>query len=337
MKMKDIASQAGVSMATVSNVINGNHNKVSQATIEKIQNIIEENDYKPNATARSLALKESKIISVIVSNMGKDEDFAMSPYNAEVLSLLEKYVRRKGYYLMVRVVERCKEVIPLSKAWNVDGIILLGANIDEIEEIEKNVKVPTVYLDSYITDQDIANVGINDYKGGFMAARYLLGKGHRNIAIVGPDINSSDVVRERFKGFCEACRERQIEITDENLFYAPTVFDYGIEAGQKIAFSDKRFTAVAAMSDILAVGVMEGLRISGLNVPENVSVIGFDNLRMCIYTNPKLTSISQNLEEKVKRAGEYLFYMINNKEKLVIDDKIDVGVVERQSVKQLIV
>ncbi len=337
MKMKDIATQAGVSTATVSNVINGNYHKVSEDTIKKVLQIIEENDYKPNATARSLALKESKIISVVVSNMGTEEDFAMSPYNSEVLALLEKYVRKQGYYLMVRVVKKCREIIPISDAWNVDGIILLGANIEEIEEIEETIQVPTVYLDSYVKDLDIANVGIDDYKGGFMAARYLLGKGHRNIAIAGPAINSSEVVMERYRGFCDACRERQVEITPDCVFKSPTIFENGVEAGQQIAFSNRGFTAVAAMSDILAAGVMEGLRISGLNVPEHVSVIGFDNLRMCIYMNPKLTTISQNLEEKVKRAGEYLFHMIQNKEKIVVDDKIDVGIVERQSVKQLII
>lgn len=336
MKMKDIAAQAGVSTATVSNVINGNHHKVSEDTIKKIQQIIEENDYKPNATARSLALKESKIISVVVANMGEDEDFAMSPYNSEVLALLEKYVRKQGYYLMIRVVKKCREVIPISSAWNVDGIILLGANIGEIEEIEATLQVPTVYLDSYMKDVDIANVGIDDYKGGFMAARYLMGKGHRKIAIAGPDINSSEVVMERYRGFCDACRERQVEVTPDCLFESPTIFENGIELGKQIAFSDRGFTAVAAMSDILAAGIMEGLRISGLNVPEHVSVIGFDNLPMCVYTNPKLTTISQNLEEKVKRAGAYLFEMIQNKEKIVVNDRIDVGIVERQSVKQLI-
>lgn len=336
MKMKDIAAQAGVSTATVSNVINGNYHKVSEDTIKKIQKIIEENDYKPNATARSLALKESKIISVVVSNMGDDENFAMSPYNTEILALLEKYVRKQGYYLMVRVVKKCREVIPISTAWNVDGIILLGANVEEIEEIEASLQVPTVYLDSYVKETDIANIGIDDYKGGFMAARYLLGKGHKNIAFAGPDINSSEVIMERYRGFCDACKERQVEITQDCIFESPTIFEKGIEVGQQIAFSSKGFTAVAATSDILAAGVMEGLRISGLNVPEHVSVIGFDDLPMCIYTNPKLTTISQNLEEKVKRAGEYLFYMIQNKEKVAVNDKIDVGIVERQSVKQLI-
>lgn len=337
MKMKDIAKQAGVSTATVSNVINGNHHKVSEDTLKKIQQIIEDNEYKPNATARSLALKESKIISAVVANMGEEEDFAMSPYNSEVLALLERYVRKQGYYLMIRVVKKCKEVIPISSAWNVDGIVLLGANIEEIEEIEASLKVPTVYLDSSIENMNITNVGIDDYRGGFMAARYLLGKGHKSIAFAGPDINSSEVIMERYRGFCDACKERQVEITDENLFASPTIFEDGIELGQQIAFSAKKFTAVAAMSDILAAGIIEGLRISGLSVPEHISVMGFDNLPMCVYTNPKLTTISQNLEEKVKRAGEYLFYMIDKKEKIIVNDRIDVGIVERQSVKQLLI
>lgn len=334
-KIKDIAIKAGVSTATVSNVINGNYHKVSKETIKKVKQIIEENDYKPNATARSLALKESKIISLVVANMDEDDVFSVSPYNSEIVSLFERYVRKKGYYLMIRIVKKCSEIIPISAAWNVDGVVLLGADATEIPEIEKNLHVPTVYLDSYVKDLDIANVGIDDYKGGFLAARYLLGKGHRKFAIAGPNIESSDVVRERFRGFCDACKGRGIEITEQNIFEAPTIFENGVEVGKKIAFSNRGITAVAAMSDILAFGVMEGLRLCGLTVPGDVSVIGFDNLPMCKFTYPKLTTVSQNFEQKVSCAGEHLFEMIEKKTNKVVHDVLDVEIVERQSVKEV--
>lgn len=336
MKIKDIAKKAGVSTATVSNVINGNHNKVSKETIKKVQKIIEENDYKPNATARSLALKESKIIGVVIPNLGKEEPFSISPYNAQILALLENYVRRKGYYLMIRSISKCKKIIPIFSTWNVDGVILLGAYKTEVAEIEEKLKVPTVYIDTYGEELPIANIGSDDYKGGFLAARYLLGKGHRKIAFVGPSVESPGVIQERFRGFCDACRERQVEVVPENVFEAWTIYEQGVEAGKKIAFSDKGFTAVAAMSDIVAFGVMEGLRRSGLNVPGDVSVIGYDNLPECKYSNPQLTSVSQNLERKAFGAGEQLFKMIHEKKKIAFNEIVDVEIVERQSVKELI-
>ena len=198
MNLKTIAETAGVSTATVSNVINGNYHKVSQKTIEKIQKIIEENEYQPSATARSLASKESKIIGVVISHVGEEEIFSMSPYNARLLGFLENYVRREGYYLMLRCTRECKEIIPLFSSWNVDGIILFGAFEDEVEGIRKHLDVPTVYIDAYTERNEIANVGIDDYKGGSLAARYLIGKGHRKIAFVGPDINSQGVIQQRY-------------------------------------------------------------------------------------------------------------------------------------------
>lgn len=335
MKIKDIAQKAGVSTATVSNVINGNHHKVSQETIKKVQKIIEENDYKPNATARSLALKESKIIGVVIPYVGKDEPFSESPYYARILALLENYVRGQGYYLMIRCIRQCKKIIPIFSTWNVDGVILLGAHKDEVAEIEERLKVPTVYIDTYAEQLQVATVGSDDYKGGFLAARYLMGKGHRDMAFVGPDVNSSVVIHERYRGFCEACKERGIEITSDNVFEAWTIYEQGVQAGKKIGISDKKFTAVIAMSDIVAFGVMEGLRLSGLNIPNDISVMGYDNLPECKYTYPQLTSVSQNLEQKAFLAGEHLFKMIRDKQKLVVNEKVDVEIAERQSVKEV--
>lgn len=334
MNLKTIAKEAGVSTATVSNVINGNHHKVSKETLLKVQKIIEDNNYKPNATARSLASKESKIIGVVIPNVDIEENFLTNPHDAQILALLENYIRKQGYYMMVRCVRQCKEIVPLFSTWNVDGVVLLGTYKSDVEEIQERFDVPTVYIDTYAEELDIANVGIDDYKGGYLAARYLLGKGHRNIAYVGP-FDSPGVVRQRYQGFCDACAEQGIEVTPDHVFESGTLYRNGILAGQKIAISDTKFTAVAAMSDIMAFGVMEGLRLCGMNVPNDISIIGFDNLPDCCYSNPKLTSISQNLKQKAFLVGEYLFQMIREKKKITVNKKIDVEIVERQSVKDL--
>lgn len=335
MNLKMIAQQAGVSTATVSNVINGNHHKVSRETLLKVQKIIADNDYKPNATARSLASKKSRIIGVVIPYVGPEDNFFVNPYNARMLGLLENYIRNQGYYLMVRCVGECTDVIPLFSSWNVDGVIFLGALRSQIVEIRKRLNVPTVYMDTYAEDMGITNVGIDDYKSGYLSAGYLLGKGHKEIAFVGPDVHYPGVIQHRFHGFRDACRERGIEITDEHHFEANTLYRSGVAAGQRIAMSGRRFSAVAVMSDIVAFGVIEGLRLCGLNVPQDVSVIGFDNLPECQYSNPKLTTISQNMEEKARRAGECLFQQIREENTAIISEKLDVEIVERQSVKDL--
>lgn len=335
MNLKTIAKLAGVSTATVSNVINGNHHKVSQETIERVQKIIEENNYKPNATARSLASKKSKIIGVVVPNISEEENFFLNPHDAYLLALLENYIRNQGYYMMLRCVRHCKETIPLFSTWNVDGLIFFGTFRAEIEEIQPKLTVPAVFVDAYADDLDICNVGLDDRKGGYLAGRYLLSKGHRKIAFVSPDVNESGVIRERYLGFRDACAEKGVEVTTDHLFTVNTLYQSGVVAGQKIAMSDIRFTAVAVTSDIVAFGVMDGLRQSGVSVPHDVSVIGFDNLPECQYSNPKLTTISQRVDLKAKLVGENLFRLIDNKDAENVSVKSDVEVLERQSVRDL--
>lgn len=333
MKIKDIARQAGVSTATVSNVINGNHHKVSQATIEKVQGIIAEMGYSPSATARSLASKESRIIGVVVPNLSEEEAFSINAYTTQAVGRLEQYVRKKGYYLMIRSVRKCEEIVPVVSGWNVDGVIFLGAFRSEVERIESLLKVPTIYVDTYAPDLGIANVGINDRKGGYLMGKYLLDKGHRRIAFVGPSVESPGVIQQRYRGFCAALEEQGLEMAADQIFVAETRGQSGIETGMKIASSEQDFTAVAAMSDMLALGIMVGLRRGGRRVPEDVSVIGFDNLTACEYTYPTLTTIGQNIDEKCDLVCKHLFEMIKKKEKTPVNEVLDVELIERQSVK----
>lgn len=334
MNLKTIAEKAGVSTATVSNVINGNYRKVSQETVARVQKIIEENNYKPNATARSLASKKSKIIGVVIPNVSEEETFFLNPHDAYILAMLEKHIRNQGYYMMVRCVRQSKEVIPLFSSWNVDGMIFFGTFSGEIEDIRCRLKVPTVFIDAYAEGLEVANVGIDDYRGGYLSARYLLDRGHRRIAFVGPSVEQPGVIRQRYRGFCDACREKGVQVTAANRFLADTLYQSGVEAGRAVAASDMGFTAVSVMSDIVAFGVMEGLRLAGKRVPEDVSVIGFDDLPECRYSNPQLTTVSQTADQKALQAWECLYQLICGQEVPLTNKRIDVTIVERNSVME---
>lgn len=336
MTLKDIAAEAGVSSVTVSNVINGNLKKVSSETVDRVKSIIEKYNYKPNATARSLAKKESRIIAVIVPNIGVDQNFLQSPYNAELLGVLEKEIRQRGYYMMVRCVVSCMEIIPLFTTWNVDGVIIVGAFSNEAREISCKIKTPMIFIDTYCQEVPIANVGSNDYKGGYLGMKYLIARGHRNIAFAGPSVTSQGVIQERFRGANDALKEKSLAINEDIIYEATTTYEEGVTLGRKIAFSDKDITAVISMSDILALGIMEGLRLSGKMVPEDISVIGYDNLSECRYSVPQLTTVSQNIIEKAELTAHYLFQMINTRSELIINEMTDVEIIERQSVRNLI-
>ncbi|MBQ3772831.1 MAG: LacI family DNA-binding transcriptional regulator, partial [Pseudobutyrivibrio sp.] len=251
MNLKDIAKLAGVSTATVSNVLNGNTSKVSETTKERIEKIIKEVDYKPNAMARSLAKKESKMIGLVVPYIGPDEDFFMNPYYARMVAALERYVRSKEYYLMLRCVPDCRQVIPQLSSWNVDGVFFLGVVEPDVKEIISALDAPVVFLDTYTKEKNIVNVGLDDYKGGYLSARYLIGKGHKKIALACPDYKNPGVVRERYLGFIKACEEAGIEFTEDDIYRTDAVYNGAITVGNDIALSGKGYTAVATMSDIV--------------------------------------------------------------------------------------
>lgn len=332
MNLKTIAQLAGVSTATVSYVINGNHHKVSRETIEKVQKIIEETNYKPNATARSLASKKSKIIGVVVSNIDDDDNFAGNPHYAHLMALLENEIRNHGYYMMLRCVSHCRDIIPMFSSWNVDGMIFFGTLAGDVQDMKENIQVPTVFIDAYLEDMNFANVGVNDYRGGYLSGKYLMEKGHRDVAVVGIGFQYDGVMGKRFRGFCQACEEYGVMLREENIFIEKTDYPSGVEVGKRIAQSHIPFTAVAVMADIAAIGVMEGLRLGGKRVPEDVSVIGFDNLREGQYTYPKLTTVSQNTPEKARQVASLLMRMIGGEHPRTNICLEDLEVVERDSV-----
>ncbi len=334
-KLKDIAKEAGVSAVTVSNVINGKNNKVSVATIEKVNEIVKKYNYIPNATARSLVIKQSKIIGVVIPNIGQGENFLRDSYNAEILGVLEHIIRKNGYYLMVRCVGKATEIIPTLSNWNVDGVIFLGIFKEDVVEIRKKMRCHMIFLDTYFEGMKIANVGVDDYKGSYIATQYLLKKGHSKIAFVGQDNNNQGVIRERFRGVSDAMFEAGLSIPGERIFVVDTSYKRGIDVGKKIAQMKDDITAVVSISDILALGVMEGLRLSHIRIPDEISIIGFDNSPECRYCTPQLTSVSQNIERKAELAARYLFQMIRENKNMVIDEKIDVEIVERQSVRKI--
>lgn len=335
MNLKDVAKLAGVSTATVSNVLNGNTGKVSAETKERIEKIIKEVDYKPNAMARSLAKKESKIIGLVVPYIGPDEDFFMNPYYARVVAALERFVRSKDYYLMLRCVPDCRSVIPQLSSWNVDGAFFLGVLEQDVHEIVSALDAPAVFLDTYTDEQNIVNIGLDDYKGGYLSARYLIGKGHKKIALACPDYEEKCVVRQRYLGFVKACQEAGIPFSEQDVYKTDTIYQSAINIGHDLAFSNNGYTAVATMSDIVAFGLIEGLKQCGLNVPEDMSVIGFDNLAEGEYVSPKLTTISQDFNEKANAAGVGMFEILEGNKEYTADIHLPVQIIERQTVKEV--
>lgn len=329
--LKDIADEAGVSMMTVSNVVNGKRARVSPETIERIQRIVAERGYVPSASARSLAAKSSRLIGLLVP--AADEDSLMiSPHNVAIVGQIERELRKGGYHLLLRGIAAPAEVAEALQSWSLDGAVLLGFLDEEIDRLTARAvgKVSLLAIDSYSGNPLTTGVRSDDYTGALLAARHLLELGHREIVFAGPSFTDVGVVHERFSGFQAAFAEAGL-VWQERKVSANTTHASGRELGRRLKSLHPSATAVFATADILAIGIMEGLAESGFSVPSDVSVLGFDDLDLSAYVTPKLTTIAQDIPRKAAIAVQLLLGTIEGKEHPVDPITLEVRLIERGS------
>ncbi|MDR0293463.1 MAG: LacI family transcriptional regulator [Oscillospiraceae bacterium] len=334
-KLKDIAREAGVSITTVSNVIHNKKNRVSPELVAKIQEIIGRENYVPSMTARTLANSASPIIGIINHLVPRHVGgFMADPFHNTFMGSIEDRIREKGYFLMVRTVEDTRGLEAICRNWNLAGMIFTGLFRDEFFECVRGIGVPYVLIDSYIGLPEVCNVGLEDQKGGYMATRYLLERGHRVIAFTSPFIRKNGVVERRLEGYKQALREFDVPFDQTLVFEQEISISEGVRLGYQLS-QKKQITGIFASADILAAGIMAGLREMGVNVPGDKSIVGFDDNYLCQITYPRLTTIHQDAEEKGIIATEMMIAQLSGKpirERHII---LPVRLVERESVREI--
>ena len=333
--IKDIAKEAGVSYTTVSNVIHGKSSRVSAQTIAQINEIIKLSGYAPNMSARSLVSNSSKVIGIINHLVPKASGgFIADPFHSAFIGAVEETLRENGYYLMLRTVEDSMDLLSFLRNWNIDGMFFTGLFEDEFFDMLSTVDVPIVLIDSYINHPNMQNVGLEDFKGGYLATKYLIENGHRNIAFASPPIRSHGVVEERLRGYRQALDEYHIPFQNEFLFQGEFDMQSDMLLSSQIA-ANRKITAVFATADILAAGIIAGLHASGLDVPNDISVIGFDDIPLCRLISPTLTTIHQDAAEKGKAAVEFMMNRLKNNPIERNQKVLPVHLIERKSVKRI--
>ena len=333
--LKDIAAEAGVSITTVSNVIHKRTSRVSPERVAKIWEIIEQKNYVPSMTARTLANDDSYIIGVITHLTPQNAGSTMSdPFLSTFVESIENRTREEGYFMMVRSVEDSKALETLSRSWRLSGVILTGMFQDEFFERTKNLGIPFVLIDSYIESDDVYNIGLEDEKGTYIATKHLLDNGHRVIAFASPSIRAGGVIEKRFQGYCRALEEYGVPFDPEMVFTQEITVEEGRKLGHLL--SEKReITGIVASADILAAGIMAGLREKGVSVPQDKSIIGFDDNYLCRLTNPTLTTIHQDAEQKGVLATNMILAQLRNEPIAECSVVLPVSLVERESVRNL--
>ncbi len=329
--LREVAEQAGVSMMTVSNVMNGNRARVSPRTIEKVQRIADELGYVPSASARSLATQASRLVGLLVP--AADEDSLMiSPHTMAIAGLIERELRKHDYHLLLRGVAHPDEVAEVLRSWSLDGAILVGFLDEEVGKLTKKTigAVHVVAIDSYSANSLTTGTRSDDFAGARLAARHLLDLGHRRILFAGPAFSGVGVVHERFEGFRQAFADSGAD-REDLVETVNTTYAEGRELGLALPARYPSVTAVFATADILAVGIVHGLTEAGARVPDDVSVVGFDNLDLCNYVTPKLTTVSQDIARKASTAVSILLGSIEKGERPNEPQTIGVSLAERES------
>ncbi len=311
MTIVDIANESGYSVSTVSRVLN-NRKDVSPAAKERIMEIVEAHNFVPNNNARHLKQTVSKSIHVLVkgtSNM----------LFANVLEVIQQMVENSEYTVGVTYLDEdaneVEEAIRLCRERKPLGILFLGGNPVFFKNGFQEVSIPCVLVSNRGEElgfQNLSSVATDDVLAAEQAVDYLISRGHQNIAVLGGDLSSSHTSMERYLGYVNSCKKHGFE-PDAAKYYekARFSFDSAYRAMKRIL--DKRIpiTAVFAMSDVMAIGAVRAIRDVGLQVPDDISIIGVDGIALADYYNPKIETVRQGYEQMASRSVEILFRMID--------------------------
>lgn len=337
--IKDVAEYAGVSTATVSYVLNGKTSEnISKDTTNRVKDACKKLNYVPNFSARSLSLnsKQSYLVGIVIPQTEDGEKFMFdNPYYGEFLSRAEYIARKRGYDVIISGRDADRSYLNIATQRGLDGIVIVGVYPDDNINDLKYLGVPIVMCDSYGISSYFNSVGTNDRYSGYLATKYLLDHGHRKIALISGQEKINGVNYNRFIGYKDALKQYDINF-DEKLVYEGFVdYKYGIEAAEKIIEDDLGITAIFATADILAMGVIKGIQEKRLRVPDDISVIGFDDIYFANLCTPSLTTVRQHIGEKGSAVMELLLESIEGEEVSKRDIIIPVDIIERDSVKDI--
>ena len=337
--LKELASKCGVSIATVSNILNGKSN-VSKQTKERVLKIIAETGYKPNFMARTLRAHKTNTVGLIIDDIG-----AFSSPN--LIEGVLNYLEAQGYKSII-------ETLRLYSKWNnspdsieyanavrasvdemlsikVDGIIFIAAHAHDIEYFRDITGVPIVIAYAYQSDNKLPTIKIDDFESSYLMTKHLINKGHKKIAIIG-GAKSDRHERDRLEGFEKAMKEAALELNKSLVEAGGWSRKGGYKACERLFKKASDFTCVFCFNDLMAAGVYDYLYEHGKIPGKDYAVAGFDNREMSDYLTPPLTTMEIPLEEIGHEAAVVLLQKINGNEIEKNDIKIPCRLIERSSV-----
>jgi DNA-binding LacI/PurR family transcriptional regulator len=288
--IKDVAKQAGVSHSTVSRALHDSP-LISDETAERIRQIAGEMGYFPSAAARSLKTNRSRALGVIVSNID-------DPFFSEILQGIEEGAQERSYSLLMaasqRNPEREQAIVRDMRERHVDGLIICSASFSAVQQRRLlEFGIPIVVVNNHAAEEYRYSIYHDDVDGSQQVTRHLIELGHKKIAYLGNSL-SGRITLDRLTGFRQEMETSGLGIPDEYIFEVPGGNpEDGLAALGHFLELPERPTALFCFNDMLAIGVLQGLQSNGIHVPEDFSVVGFDNIVFSAYTNPPLTTLDQ--------------------------------------------
>lgn len=327
--IKDIAKECGVSLSTVSLVLNNNP-RISQATREKVLASVDKHEYQPNAFARSLASRSSQAISVVVPHL--NHVFA-DVYFGELVSGIYERASELDYKVLLDVANlkfvNTQEYIKTLKSRRVDGMLFIGSSVhDEYLKAFENEPYPFILVNHHFPDSKVNSIEANYIQSAKIAAQHLLDLGHRKIGlIVGTNTHTSQQFQQAFTAYCAAQG-----VKGNDLPWADGWFTEqgGQEAAQWLLDRHPDITAIMAGNDKMAIGAMRKLVKDGIRIPEDVSVIGMDDIPPAQFTIPGLTTVRHDLYKIGRLAMDNVLAMFR-KEKESCHEVLPVRIEQRES------
>ncbi len=306
--IREVAAKAGVSYQTVSRVIN-NSPKVSPETRERVERVINELDYRPNAIARSMARGRSLNLACLAPNLS---DFTF----AHIIEGAQASAMEHGYYLLTASASEAEifsQLIgELIKSRHTEGLLVINPYRDERHQ-EIPVEFPVVLVSAASRNPQTPSVVLSDDKAAYDATKHLIELGHTQIALItGP--TNEDCVRNRTRGYLRCLSEHGIETRTEWIRNGDWSPASGYKALRKLLDQGTSFSAVFAQNDRMALGAMKMLQEAGMRVPQDISVIGFDDMPLASFFQPALTTVRQDMYRIGQVAAQTLIDLIEKKD-----------------------
>ncbi|NLY45676.1 MAG: LacI family transcriptional regulator [Tissierella sp.] len=308
MTIKEIAEMANVSSATVSKILNGKDQYISEATRQRVLEIVEREGYISNAIAKSLKTKSTSTLGIIIPDV-------MNLFFSELARGIEDAAEGMGYSVILcnsdNKTSKEEKYIQVLQEKMVDGIILTASE-QSVSNSLKRRNMPMVLLDrDILIEGNVGRIVVDNKKGAYDATKYLIEKGCNNIGFISSDnvVKSSG---ERLKGYKQALTESNMEVDENKIYLHNYSIDTGYEGVKKLLENNK-LDGISCGNDLIAIGAIKALNEMKIKIPEEVKVIGFDDIQISQYVEPPLTTIKQPIYEMGEEAVKMLISIIENK------------------------